>query len=440
MNGIREHPDRKEIVDEMKALGEIPGEPLKQTGSFTFQNHEVIMGDAVNMATMKTSDSDEEKIQKDIVHNDDTIITNSLCVGFDCVNNENFGFDTIRLKENNLRIKFEDTSTGTFPSTDWQLTANESTSGGQSKFSIDDITNARVPFTIESAAPTNSLYVDNTGNIGMGTSNPVLESHIVDGDTPGIRLEQDGSSGWQPQTWDLAGNETNFFLRDVTNGSRLPFKVRPGAPTNSLYIDPEGNIGFGTASPAARLDVVGDARVSGTLSVDTVANSNGEEFLHHNGGNDVFLKNESGFSSRVSLLARGNMTFQIDSNADQVDRIFTWSHDGDQCCNGTPLMVLRENGELIVNGSIKVNGTTLNVPDYVFEEDYSLMSLESVSSYIDQHGHLPEVPSAQEINREGLKVEEFQLLLLKKIEELTLHTIEQQKEIENLKQLVQDSK
>ncbi|NOT57981.1 MAG: hypothetical protein HOP18_25535, partial [Deltaproteobacteria bacterium] len=80
---------------------------------------------------------------------DDLIVQGSTCTGFDCVNGESFGFDTIRLKENNLRIKFEDTSTGAgFPTNDWQLTANDSASGGASKFSIEDITGAKVPFTI----------------------------------------------------------------------------------------------------------------------------------------------------------------------------------------------------------------------------------------------------------------------------------------------------
>jgi hypothetical protein len=80
-----------------------------------------------------------DQLRADQVIADDLIVQGSLCVGFDCANNENFGFDTIRLKENNLRIKFEDTSAGSFPSNDWQLTANDSASGGQNRFSIDDV-------------------------------------------------------------------------------------------------------------------------------------------------------------------------------------------------------------------------------------------------------------------------------------------------------------
>jgi hypothetical protein len=196
---------------------------------------------------------------------DDLIVQGSACVGLDCVNNENFGFDTIRLKENNLRIKFEDTSSAAgFPTVDWQLTANDSASGGANKFSIEDITNARVPFTVTAAAPTNSIFVDSTGRVGFRTSTPVLDLHMNTSNTPAVRFEQNNTGGFAAQTWDIGANEANFFVRDVTSGSRLPFRIRPGAPTSSLDISASGNIGIGTASPTFKLDVVGNSRYSGS--------------------------------------------------------------------------------------------------------------------------------------------------------------------------------
>jgi hypothetical protein len=191
----------------------------------------------------------------DIVQADDVIIQGSLCVGFDCVNNESFGFDTIRLKENNTRIKFEDTSVGSFPSNDWQLTANDSASGGANKFSIEDITGSRVPFTITAGAPTNSVFVDSTGRLGLRTATPVLDIHAVTSNTPALRLEQNNSGGFLAQTFDIGANEANFFVRDVTSGSRLPFRIRPGAPTSSVDIAADGKIGVGTASPNAQMSI-----------------------------------------------------------------------------------------------------------------------------------------------------------------------------------------
>src|SRR5205814_9585765 len=109
----------------------------------------------------------------DIVQADDVIIQGSLCVGLDCVVNESFGFDTIRMKENSTGIKLDDASTSSgFPNHDWQLTANDSASGGANKFSIEDITAATVPMTITGSAPTNAIFVDSTGRLGLRTSTP----------------------------------------------------------------------------------------------------------------------------------------------------------------------------------------------------------------------------------------------------------------------------
>ena len=196
---------------------------------------------------------------------DDLIVQGSICAGFDCINNESFGFDTLRLKENNTRIKFEDTSTGTYPTSDWQLTANDSASGGANKFSIEDITGATVPLTVRGSAPTNSIYVDSTGRVGFRTATPVLDLHVSTSNTPAIRLEQTNAGGFTAQTWDVAGNEANFFVRDVTGGSRLPFRIRPGAPTSSIDINAAGNVGMGTASPSRALHVVDSGATDDTV-------------------------------------------------------------------------------------------------------------------------------------------------------------------------------
>jgi hypothetical protein len=252
-----------------------------QSGAFTIQNGAIVPSNLVEPGSRSrgtgsrsmTTDAfkkvdwifdDPAVRQVDQVIPDDLIVQGSLCVGFDCVNNESFGFDTIRLKENSTRIKFEDTSVGSFPTNDWQLTANDSASGGSSKFSIEDITGSKVPFTVTAGAATNSIFVDSTGRIGLRTSTPVLDLHINTSNTPAIRLEQNNSGGFTAQTWDIAGNEANFFVRDVTGGSRLPFRIRPGAPTSSIDISSDGDVGVGTASPGLKLDVHGEANLPAT--------------------------------------------------------------------------------------------------------------------------------------------------------------------------------
>ena len=206
---------------------------------------------------------------------DDLIVDGSACIGFDCVDGESFGFDTIRLKENNLRIRVQDTSsTASFPSNDWQITFNDSANGGANKFSIDDIDGGLTPFTIEAVAPSHSLYVDDRGRLGLGTSTPVVDIHVKSGNSPVLRLEQDGSSGFTPQTWDVVGNEANFFIRDVTSDSTLPFRISAGgAPSNSLTIAGDGDIGIGTNSPAAMFHI---ENTSGQDTDDFVVTSAGK--------------------------------------------------------------------------------------------------------------------------------------------------------------------
>ena len=97
------------------------------------------------------------------------IVSGSICVGFDCVNGESFGFDTGRYKENNLRVHFDDTSSSaSFPRNDWRIVINDSSNGGANYFAIEDSSAGRVPFKVEAGAPTNSLIVEDSGDIGIG--------------------------------------------------------------------------------------------------------------------------------------------------------------------------------------------------------------------------------------------------------------------------------
>ena len=142
-------------------------------------------------------DADKPSTLKDQVIADDLIVDGSACVGTDCVDGESFGFDTGRYKENNLRIHFDDTSaSASFPGNDWRIVINDTGNGGANYFGIEDATAGIMSFRIEAGAPANSLVVDDGGRVGVGTLTPAVETHIVNGDSPTLRLEQDGSSGF----------------------------------------------------------------------------------------------------------------------------------------------------------------------------------------------------------------------------------------------------
>ncbi|HEX6045259.1 MAG TPA: tail fiber domain-containing protein, partial [Pyrinomonadaceae bacterium] len=288
LKAAREKGNSEAVQRDLKRRGALP-EPLVQSGSFSVVNGMIIVGGITEpgrtamvprqaapatvqapAAVAASSGRINYKINRnharfmffDQVIPDDLIVQGSVCAGLDCVNNENFGFDTIRVKENNTRIQFDDTSSSAgFATNNWQIRANDSASGGASFLGFVDqgatgnSETGTIVFAVDAGARANALRVNSASNVGLGTSTPVLDFHINVTDTPAIRLEQNNSGGFTAQTWDIGANEANFFVRDVTGGSRLSLRIRPGAPTSSLDIAANGNVGLGTASPNARLDL-----------------------------------------------------------------------------------------------------------------------------------------------------------------------------------------
>jgi len=96
-------------------------------------------------------------------------------------------------------------------------------------------------------------------------------------------------------------------------------------------------------------------------------------------------------------------------------------------------------GELRVTGSVVVNGVDLNVPDYVFEDDYELMTLDQLAAFIEENNHLPGVASAKEVNSNGLDLAGSQLSVLEKVEELTLYTLQQHEELKQVAALKEEN-
>ncbi len=400
-------------------------------------------------------------VQAAQVFTTDVIVQGSTCTGFDCSSSESFGFDTLRLKENNLRLHFDDTSSSaSFPKNDWRITANDSGNGGSNYLAIEDATAGRQVFRVDAGAPANALRVDSAGDVGIGTATPVVELHAVDGNTPALRLEQDGSSGFTPQTWDIAGNETNFFIRDVTNSSKLPFKIKPGAPDNSLFIAADGDIGLGTQSPAWALHV----RRSGTVISQNESSNNGAVQMRMKTDSSnrrlVAVNSSDTVKSQIEL---GDGQVMLAGNSDSEGSLYglfgsNYSQMRLKASSENRRLVALDSGNtvksqiLLGNGEIKlagasdssnlyatfnasglvVNGTV--TPDYVFKNDYKLMPLSELKAFVLENHHLPEVASETEIANKGLNMTEMQMSLLKKVEELTLYTLAQQDTIEELKQ------
>ncbi len=205
----------------------------------------------------------------DDVIDDDLIVEGNVCLGgINCVNGESFGNDQIKVKDFLLGILFEDTSSEPFPTNDWRIKVND---GNSEFFAIEDVETERIPFRIHPGVRDDAFVI--TGNIssasvGIGTAVPLRTIHSVAGDSPSLRLDQDGSSGFEPQVWDLRGNESHFFITDAT-ALTIPFEIETGAPDASLLITEDGNIGLGTEAPEDTLHIAGGLVVDGDLRISS---------------------------------------------------------------------------------------------------------------------------------------------------------------------------
>jgi hypothetical protein len=301
-----------------------------------------------------------------------------------------------------------------------------------------------VPTTAGTAfTPTPRFIIGNDGRIGVGTLSP-RGKFDVDG-LGDIYLSDDpeGSSG---QSLFIPGhiyispyNGSNIAYlqaRRFSNSGTTSLRLRTynaGALTEAMHIEGNGYVGIGTISPSQKLEVNGN----------TIQNAENAAF-----GIDARPDARLGFIKKFGawpVIASDNATPIVFSQTNQVG-----IHTNISGATVTERMRIEVNGnvgigttnpdeKLTVNGTIHSKEVKVDMsvpgPDYVFEKDYNLLSLIELETYINQNKHLPEVPSAKDMEKEGLNLKEMNLILLKKVEELTLHLIEQQKQIDQLKKL-----
>ncbi|MCZ8216406.1 MAG: hypothetical protein O9262_09225 [Cyclobacteriaceae bacterium] len=163
----------------------------------------------------------------------------------------------------------------------------------------------------------------------------------------------------------------------------------------------------------------------------------GSIFLLNQGYSVDILKNQTGpYPNNTGFLFRTEKGGPNGSSV-KVDAM-TIDHHGNVGIGTNPNQKLHVNGT-VYSTEVKVDVNAGTGPDYVFEPTYQLSSLAEIENYIKANKHLPEVPSAKEMETNGINLSEMNMLLLKKVEELTLHLIEQKKEINELRSEIRNS-
>lgn len=262
-----------------------------------------------------------------------------------------------------------------------------------------------------------------SGNVGIGTISPGAKLDIYNGD---VQLTEQSNIA-RTITMQRSGSEIGALS---TFNTRLTLGAAPGydamiqnsSNAGLIVKDATGNVGIGITSPQNIMHVNGasdgygylritDGTIGSTASDGVRIGYNSGSFRIQNYENSPisFFTNTS--TEAVTIIANGNVGI------------------GTTDPQGYKLAV---NGNMIAT-SVKVK-LHADWPDYVFHKNYSLKPLYEVEKYIKVNNHLPDIPSAYEIQVGGLDLGEMNAKLLKKIEELTLYIIDQNKRIEKLEE------
>ncbi|WP_425099091.1 hypothetical protein [Tropicibacter sp. S64] len=315
----------------------------------------------------------------------DHSVSGTLCVGGGCGDAESYPEGPLKLKANNTRILFEDNSTTSgFPANDWLLEANgESPSSGDYFAIIDQDTGNNI-LQLEAGAPANSLFVTDSGYVGLNTTIPRGALHLVDSShTPEFYLE-DARTG-NESLWKVAANDVGFYVREVPSPDivRIPFEIKGGAPDNAFAVSETGAVGLGIdESLAASLHIL---RRDGTASV-LVQNTSESPAA----AREMFrMENNGGSYFTLANTASGKDWFFVHENA-AAGRFFI-NHSG-----GGRQMALDAAGNMTIEGELFTAGSCSAGCDRVFDADYPLPSLPEQMAAIREAGHLPNVGPTDE--------------------------------------------
>ena len=255
-----------------------------------------------------------------------------------------------------------------------------------------------------------------TGAVGIGTVNPTERLHIGSGNILVKGINNFGASGHTANVF--LGDNYNYIKAVHGVGVQIGTYGGSGSIDGLTVHSPDGYVGINTSTPGGRF---------------AIKSNQGEQgFLLTNHCNQC-ATNANVFEVRnyVGINAENKTLFRINSSG--------------QILVGTAINPSDYNYKLAVDGKIIAEELKIqmseNWADYVFSKDYKLKSLEEVELYIGENGHLPSIPSSEDVKSAGgFNIGEIEVKLLEKIEELTLYVISQEKKINELQKQIKECK
>ncbi len=293
-------------------------------------------------------------------------------------------------------------------------------------------------------ANVDKMVLTSAGNFGVNTTAPATKFEVN-----GVARITTNSSG-KLQLGALVTSTDNFgYLSSAsqTNGTGLKFETTSGSGANTgavrMTILTDGKVGIGTMTPTQALDVAGTVNATG-LSLSGVAvtssqwTTSGSNIYYNVAGSVGVGTTTPSASYKLDVNGALNATSLSVGGAPYVAT--QWTTSGSNIyynvAGNVGIGSANPSSKLTVNGTVYAKEVKVDLsvpgPDYVFDKNYKLLSLEEIKAYVDANKHLPEVPSAAEMEKNGINLSEMNMLLLKKVEELTLHLIDSEERLKKM--------